>query len=245
MKKAIIIPARYASQRFPGKVLAPILGKPMIQHVYERCKLSSADMVIIATESPAVFKVCQQFEADVRMTSANHKSGTDRCIEIARELTDVDYIMNVQGDEPLIDPKSINALFDYIISSNTQIATLKNTLIHHADIQNPNVVKCVCAHSGKALFFSRSTIPFHRDLGKNRPQYYAHVGIYVFQYKTLIHIGQLLQSELEIAENLEQLRWLENGLDIWVLKTDYKSIGVDTLADLEEVEVRMQRVNSS
>ena len=234
MSKIIIIPARYQSARFPGKIIHPIHGKAMIQWVFERCKASEAEKVIIAVDHPKVLKVCKDFCENVIMTSPNHKSGTSRCLEVAQQLLDVDYIMNVQADEPMIDPILINQLFDFIQEKSAEIATLVKSIDDITSIQNPNIVKCVMTHDKKALYFSRAQIPFPRDTLMSS-YYYKHIGVYAFKKSALLATGNMQDSSLEQIEKLEQLKWLQAGKKIFCLETDYDSYGVDTPGDLQHV----------
>ena len=240
MKKVIIIPARFHSERFPGKVLAPIAGKPMIQWVYEHCLASSAQEVFIATDHKKVVETCSTFCDQVVLTDTAHRSGTSRCIELAKKLAGAYYIMNVQADEPMLPPDLIDALFDFIDANSADIATLVNPVFLDEDLKDPNVVKCVLTHDQRALYFSRSLIPFPRDQKISGRSYYKHIGVYVFRRKSLLDIEKMPSSVLEDIEKLEQLRWLQAGKDIYCKMTDYLSRGVDTPEDLKEVESLIQ-----
>lgn len=230
-KIAIIIPARYASTRFPGKALADIDGKPMIQHVYSRCELvKDIDNVIVATDDTRVKEAVEAFGGKVVMTSLDHKSGTDRIAEVAKDL-DVDIIVNVQGDEPLIEPKAIEqAIKPFYEDESVMISTLMTKINNEEEYNNPNVVKVVTDKDGFALYFSRSLIPFPRNKGQN--SVYKHIGLYAYRKDFLIHLSEMEQTSLEKAESLEQLRVLENGYKIKVVETNYDTIGVDTPEDL-------------
>ncbi|MCO5232072.1 MAG: 3-deoxy-manno-octulosonate cytidylyltransferase [Chitinophagales bacterium] len=228
MKIIGIIPARYASTRFPGKPLVLIEGKPMIQHVYEQCKKSSIlNEVFIATDHQKIFDTAIHFGANVMMTSSQHLSGTDRCAEVAQQIK-ADAYINIQGDEPRIHPQQIDQIGRLLIEGSP-IATLAiKTKIENA--QNENIVKVVKDIHDKALYFSRTPIPFH-----STQDYLQHIGIYGFQRDTLLEISQLKPSVLEQSERLEQLRWLENGYEITVGETDYQSISIDRPEDLLKI----------
>ena len=229
-----IIPARYAAQRFPGKPLAKIADKPMLQHVWERASQSRyLREVIIATDDERIASAARAFGAPARMTRGDHQSGTDRAAEVAAG-TKADVIVNIQGDEPLIDPSAIDAaLLCLLDDPNCGMATLKKKIWLEADINNPNVVKVVTDHHGFALYFSRSAIPHRRGEGA---VHFKHIGLYVYRRDVLLGYPALKPGMLERAEKLEQLRALENGIPIRVAETDYDSVGVDTPEDLEAVE---------
>jgi len=237
MSKIIaIIPARYDSKRFPGKLLEKINDKTIIQLVYEKVKQANKiDEIIIATDSQKIIDVCNQFGATAEMTFASHKSGTDRCAQIGREFWDDDIIINIQGDEPFIDPKIIDLLALKLKDDSwIEIATLCTPIENENDISNSNIVKVVKTSNNKALYFSRSPIPFHRDPKEFQTTSFQHIGIYAYRNKALQTITKLPESNLEQAEKLEQLRWLENGNIIHVFETEYKGFGIDTPADLEK-----------
>lgn len=233
-----IIPARFQSTRFPGKPLALIHGKPMIQWVVERCR-SELENVWVATDHPEIAGVVRAFGGNIVMTSPDHSSGTDRCAEAAGILSgqiDFDVVINIQGDEPFIHAEQIRELKD-CFNPATQIATLIKPISDHQELENPNKPKVVIDKSGNALYFSRSVIPFLR--GKERDQwvhchgYWAHVGMYGYRKDVLQEITKLPSGNLEDAESLEQLRWIENGYRIKTAITHYTSFGIDTPADLE------------
>ncbi|MCO5233742.1 MAG: 3-deoxy-manno-octulosonate cytidylyltransferase [Chitinophagales bacterium] len=228
MKITGIIPARYASSRFPGKPLVLIDGKPMIQHVYEQCKQSTIlSDIIIATDHQEILKTAIGFGAKAVMTSPQHLSGTDRCAEVA-EYTHTDAIINIQGDEPRIHPQQINQLGRLLIEG-FPIATLAiKTDFNNA--QNHDIVKVVKNIYDKALYFSRAPIPYH-----STHLYFQHIGIYGFQKEILLEISKLSPSQLELSEKLEQLRWLENGYEIIVGETQYSSISIDRPEDLLKI----------
>ncbi len=230
----IIIPARYASTRFPGKPLAEIHGKSMIQRVYEAAaSVATHDRVFIATDDVRIQNHAEAF-AKVIMTRAEHPSGTDRCAEAAQFIQqDYDIVINLQGDEPFIKPEQIELLLSLFDNPQVQIATLKKELYDADDIDNPNIVKVVCDRNNKALYFSRSRIPFRRETPENA-EYYKHLGMYAYRKSVLQEITQLAPSMLEETEKLEQLRWLENGYSIAVGETQWQSPAVDTPEDLEK-----------
>ena len=235
MKVLCVIPARFSSTRLPGKPLADIAGKPMIQHVYERAKLATWPFeVIVATDHELVFQTVQNFGGKALMTSPNHPTGTDRLAEVAKLYTTVDVIINVQGDEPLLAPTVIDelaALFQ--LEPDLAMATLK-TEMTEAEYANPAAVKVVTNLDGYALFFSRSLIPFPR-VQHAELKIWKHIGVYAYRRDFLLKYAALKPSPLEQAECLEQLRALEHGYRIKVLKTDFKSVGVDTAEDLAEI----------
>lgn len=232
---AVIIPARYAATRFPGKLLADLWGKPLIQHAYERarqCQL--ADRVIVATDDERIAAAAEAFEAEVVMTRADHPSGTDRAAEAAAEL-DVDLIVNLQGDEPLVDPATIDAAIAPLAETDSiPMGTVCCPVEEVADLADPNVVKVVCDRSGFALYFSRLPIPFVRDHGADATRY-RHIGLYVYRRDFLLELARLGPTPLEQAERLEQLRVLEHGHRIRVVVVPRASPGVDTPADLERL----------
>ncbi len=231
-----IIPARFASSRFPGKALAPIAGKPMVQHVYERAQLSRyLTDVLVATDDHRIADAVRAFGGRVRMTSSDHPSGTDRLAEIAHSEPASIYV-NIQGDEPLIDPEAIDAAI-LSVHSDEEVAmgTLKKQILDPADILNTNVVKVVTNLAGDAIYFSRCPIPYERDGRSTVPLYFKHVGLYVFRSDLLRRYPDLPVGPLEQSERLEQLRALENGFRIRVVETEYESLGVDTPEDLERV----------
>ena len=234
-----IIPARFQSSRFPGKPLVQISGKSLIQRVYEQAlKCDSLNSVIVATDDQRIFEHVQSF-GRVTMTSPFHKSGTDRCAEIAQldEFQDYETIINIQGDEPFVQPQQINALL-LLLEKHPEfsIGTLAKKIVDEEDIFNPNVVKLVFDKDFKALYFSRSPIPYVQTAEQKdwlaTMDFYKHLGVYGFRRETLLKIAKLKQAKLELAESLEQLRWLEAGKSIGIHITDYESIGIDTPEDL-------------
>jgi len=230
-----VIPARFSSTRFPGKVLAPIAGKTMLQHVYERAALSTyLTSILIATDDERVYSAAKNFGARVRMTRSDHLSGTDRVAEAASAV-DAEIVVNIQGDEPLIDPAAIDAaILPMVHEPELVMGTLKKRIEDAREITDPNVVKVVTDGAGDAIYFSRCAIPFEREKSVNTP-YFKHIGLYVYQRDFLLAYSALPVGPLETAERLEQLRALENGFRIRVVETEYESLGVDTPEDLERV----------
>lgn len=243
MKTLGIIPARYASTRFPGKPLVKIQGIPMIQHVYQRAKqTSSLQKVVVATDDKRILQAVQDFGGEAMMTNKNHQSGTDRCAEVAKKFTDYDAIVNLQGDEPFIHPEQIDAVVHTLqINDSAKISTLAKQIEQREHLLSPNIVKVVFNQYQRALYFSRNAIPFLRDtaVGNWLKQgvFYKHLGIYAFKRNSLLEISQLPIGQLENFEKLEQLRWLEAGYDIQVGLTDLETIGIDTPADLERLSI--------
>ena len=229
-----VIPARYASVRFPGKALSEIAGKPMLQHVWERAGLSRyLTKILIATDDDRILNAARKFGAQAVITRSDHSSGTDRVAEVASSHA-ADVVVNIQGDEPLIDPEAIDAALLAVVGENeVSMGTLMRRIEDPADIVNPNVVKVVTDLTGNAVYFSRSTIPYVRGAGDY--PYFKHIGLYVYRREFLLRYSDLPVGPLERAERLEQLRAIENGYRIRVVETDYDSIGVDTPDDLERV----------
>src|ERR1035437_9506576 len=230
-----VIPARFASTRFPGKVLAQIAAKIMLQHVYERASLCTyLTSVMIATDDERVYTVARSFGARVRMTRSDHLSGTDRAAEVA-SAEDAEIVVNIQGDEPLISPAAIDAaILPLVHEPELVMATLKKRIEDPREITNPNVVKVVTNGAGDAIYFSRCAIPFDRETSGNTP-YFKHIGLYVYRRGFLLADPALPGGAPGFAERLEQLRALENGFRIRVVETEYESLGVDTPEDLERV----------
>ncbi|MBQ8957791.1 MAG: 3-deoxy-manno-octulosonate cytidylyltransferase [Bacteroidales bacterium] len=241
MKVVGIIPARYASTRFPGKPLALIKGKPMIQCVCEQAWKSKLDAVVVATDDVRIADAVMAFGGQYVMTSPNHRSGTDRCRE-ALDLLDEKYdaVVNIQGDEPFIDPRQINLLIDLVLREDTMLASLAKKMDDEDELFNPNAVKVVMDREGKALYFSRNPIPFMQNVDKDQwlgtGSYYKHIGAYAYKAQTLRQIAGLEPTSLEISESLEQLRWLENGLSIRMAVADSENVSIDTPSDLEKAE---------
>ncbi len=229
-----IIPARFGSTRFPGKPLADIGGKPMIQWVYEKCTRSTLDEVVVATDDRRILDAVKAFGGQAVMTAPTHTSGTDRCAEVAamEPYRDFSFVVNIQGDEPGMDPALIDAALDLLRSDEKlQISTLAGRISDAAQVSNPNVVKVVFDRAQRALYFSRSPIPFVREGGS--AAFYRHIGLYAFRRNILQELASLEQSSLEKAEQLEQLRWMENGIPIGVALVEHNAIAIDTPADLE------------
>jgi 3-deoxy-manno-octulosonate cytidylyltransferase (CMP-KDO synthetase) len=235
MRRLGVIPARFASSRFPGKALALVAGKPMLEHVWERATKSRyLSDVVVATDDERIAAVVRKFGGRVRMTSAQHATGTDRLAEVASAEEAALYV-NIQGDEPLIDPDAIDAaVLSVLGDESVAMGTLKRQIVNPSDIGDPNVVKVVTNLLGDAIYFSRYPIPYERE-GPSRTQHYKHVGLYVYRREFLLSYPDLSVGPLEQAERLEQLRALENGYRIRVEKTEYESLGVDTPEDLERV----------
>lgn len=232
MKVIAVIPARLASTRLPRKMLREIHGRPLVVWVYQAVRLSPLlDDVIIATDSADIIEACGKHSCNARMTSGKHRSGTERIHEVSQSVA-ADVYINVQGDEPMIRAEHIAALVELMKDANIPVGTLK-TPAAPEDILNPNAVKVVTDLSGRALYFSRATIPFDRD--RSHPQYFNHLGIYAYRKPALDKFVALPESSLERSERLEQLRFLENGIPIYAAETPYDSIGVDTEDDFERV----------
>lgn len=241
-----IIPARFASSRFPGKALAPLAGRPMLQHVWERAQKSRyLDDLLVATDDERIADAVRQFGGRVRMTRADHPSGTDRLAEVASSEHASLYV-NIQGDEPLIDPDAIDAaILSVHGDEDVAMGTLKKQIVDPTDIVNTNVVKVVTNLLNDAIYFSRCPIPYERDGQSGVPLYFKHIGLYVYRRDFLLSYPDLSVGPLEKAERLEQLRALENGYRIRVVNTEYESLGVDTPEDLERVNQLFSAVAES
>ena len=234
----IVIPARYAAVRFPGKPLAEITGKPMIQHVFERAKKSQhATRVLVATEDERIKVAVEKAGGEAILTRADHRSGTDRVAEVAAHVT-ADIYINVQGDEPLIDPATIDGVAAAMLEDESvQLCTPCSAITQKNDIMDPNVVKVVLDFDGNGLYFSRAPIPWVRDTGTTvAARHWKHIGIYGYRRDALLEFPTLPPGELERIEQLEQLRWLENGFHMRVVETEYDPVSVDVPADLERVD---------
>lgn len=236
-----IIPARFASTRFPGKPLVEIAGKSMIRRVYEQCKsCEKLSDVIVATDDLQIFEHVKAFGGKVIMTSANHVSGTSRLGEVVEKITDIDIvkdiIVNIQGDEPFVDPRQIEKLVALLSQNEVQIGTLISRISLADDIFNPNIVKVITDKNGKALIFSRSPLPFVRGVSKEKwfdtHSFFRHIGMYAYKPNVLIELNKLPEAEIEKTESLEQLRWLFHGYSIFTSETDIETIGIDTPEDL-------------
>ena len=245
MNPIAIIPARYASTRFPGKPLALLGGKPIIQHVYERA-LEMLPRVVVATDDERIFDKVKAFGGDVVMTRADHKSGTDRIAEAMEKIGgQYDVVINIQGDEPFVQREHIERLLEAFDYSQTQIATLAVRFSSIRAAESSNSPKIVTDNLGYALYFSRSVIPFVRGVDRNQwlehYPFVKHIGIYAYRTEVLRSVTQLPQSSLELAESLEQLRWLQNGYKIKVQTVSRETVGIDTPDDLREAEKLLQK----
>jgi 3-deoxy-manno-octulosonate cytidylyltransferase (CMP-KDO synthetase) len=237
MKVVAVIPARYGSTRFPGKALAAIAGKPMVQHVFERARgAQRVSRVVVATDDERILKAVAGFGGDPMMTRGDHRSGTERVAEVAAQV-EAEVYVNVQGDEPLVEPAAIDALVAAMEEESVNVATLATPITEPCDIMDPNVVKVVTDFEGNALYFSRAPVPWVRDEKQAVGlQHRKHLGLYAYRRAALLEFPTLPPGELEKLEQLEQLRLLENGYSIRVVETEYNSIGVDVPADVARVE---------
>ena len=247
MEKAIVvIPARYGSTRLPGKALAEIEGKPLVQHVYDRARLSRfAAECLIATDDERIRRTCEGFGSKVMMTSPDHNSGTDRMAEVAAN-TDADVYVNVQGDEPLVDPDAVDLIIKMMFDDpSVRMGTLKRPIESYEDFVNPAMARVVCDANDFALYFSRAPVPYltreEFEQPEKRAIVFKHIGIYSFRRDFLMEFSNMPPSPLERTERLEQLRALEAGVGIKVLTTDYESVSVETPADLERVRALFAR----
>ena len=241
MKVLGVIPARYASTRFPGKPLVMIGGKPMIQHVYEGVQgIATLSEVVVATDDERIADCVRRFGGNVAMTKTTHRSGTDRCGEVVEQYMAkgklYDVVVNIQGDEPNVEHSQIETLINCFANKTTKIATLKKQISSKEELFSPNVVKVVCGNSGDAIYFSRHAVPYLRGTDQEqwleKQKYYKHIGIYAYTFDTLQKLVELKQTPLEISESLEQLRWIENGYTIKVEETMVENIAIDTPEDL-------------
>jgi 3-deoxy-manno-octulosonate cytidylyltransferase (CMP-KDO synthetase) len=233
-----VIPARYASTRFPGKPLAPIAGRPMIQHVVERVRgAGRVTRVLVATDDDRIRKAVEEFGGEVILTRPDHRTGTDRVAEVAAHV-EADIYLNVQGDEPLMEPEAVEAVIEAMEDDDAvSIGTPCTAIVQPKDIMDPNVVKVVRDFDGNALYFSRAPVPWVRDRDESvAARHWKHLGLYAFRRDALLEYPTLPPGELERIEQLEQLRWLENGFRIRVVETDYDAVSVDAPADIERVE---------
>ena len=235
-----VIPARYDSSRFPGKPLVDIGGKSMIQRVYEQCsKSTSLNKLIVATDDQRIADHVKLFGGNVTLTSINHQSGTDRCAEVANNYPEFDFLINIQGDEPMINPDQIDLLCKCFENPNASIATLVKKISSNEELFNENTPKVILNKNNEAILFSRTAIPFIRGKAKENwiehYTFYKHIGIYGFKTETLKNLNNLPISALESAEALEQLRWIENGYRIHTAITDKESQAIDTPQDLEKL----------
>jgi 3-deoxy-manno-octulosonate cytidylyltransferase (CMP-KDO synthetase) len=239
---AVVIPSRYASTRLPAKPLHPIAGKPLVQHVWERCaRARGIERVIVATDDARIADVASAFGAEVAMTSMKHRSGTDRVAEVAKRLRGFTHIINVQGDEPLVDPAIVSKLAASMAKDRKiEMITSASIFAPGDDVTNPNVVKVVLDRKSNGLYFSRSPIPFLRN-AEARPPFYWHQGIYGYTMKFLLQFVKWKPGILEQAESLEQLRALENGAKIRVVLAKHAAVSVDTPEDVAAVECLLAR----
>ena len=242
MATAIIIPSRYGSSRLEGKPLIEVQGKPIVRWVYEKATQSTlADVIIVATDDKRIYDCVKGFGGDVEMTSVNHKCGSDRIQEVMERHPEITHVVNLQGDEPMITPESIDAVMRNVLEdSEADISTLLRVITDENEINNPNLVKCVIDNKGYALYFSRSKIPYERNTGV--ATFYGHLGIYGYKREALKRMTKLSQSQLEVTESLEQLRALQNGMKIKITVVDFVPVGIDTKEDLEKFR---QLVNAS
>ncbi len=250
MKTVVIIPARLGSSRLPGKVILDICGKPMVQHVYEAAKKAkNIEDVYIATDSKEVEEKCKAFTSNIIMTSKEHESGTDRLAEAIKSIQ-CNHVINVQGDEPLIDPEIISKLASVLKNKDSEMVSAMHKIVTTEELKSPNAVKVTVNNNSDALYFSRSIIPHHRDnwdalLNHHETipeplKFFKHIGIYGYTKEFLQKYAQMDQTYLEKLEKLEQLRVLENGFGIKMVETEYEPIGVDTFEDLERVRELMK-----
>lgn len=250
MKVLAVIPARYASTRFPGKPLALLGGKPIIQWVWEKVsEMKGITDGVVATDDMRIVQAVKQFGGQVLMTSDQHRSGTDRCGEVLTTMESqgqrYDIVINVQGDEPFVQEEQLQCLIDCFSDPATQIATLRKRITNQEELLSPNNVKVIGTENGRAIYFSRQPLPYLRgvEIEKwiERQDYYKHIGIYAFRSETLHSVVKLQQSPLEKSESLEQLRWLENGYDIRLCDTQIENIGIDTPEDLNKAEESLRQ----
>ncbi len=236
---AIIIPARYESSRLKGKPLIEVGGKPIIQWVFEKAvKATLADRVIIATDNEQIYETSLMFGAEAEMTLDTHNSGSDRIAEVAERHPEIAYIINLQGDEPMINPETIDNVIRLLKEDeNADISTLVREIHDEKDINDPNLVKCVFDNNGYAMYFSRSKIPFERNSGHSK--FYGHIGLYGYKRDALFRMTGANQSSLELTESLEQLRALQMGMKIKVSVVEDSSIGIDTIEDLNNFKSKM------
>lgn len=231
-KTAVIIPARYGSSRLEGKPLIKVLDKPIIQWVYEKAmQVKHADMIITATDDERIFNAVKAFGGNAEMTSTEHKCGSDRIKEVVLRHPEISYIVNLQGDEPLIEPESIDEVIKNVKDDSADISTLIR-IISSSEAENPNLVKCITDNNGYAMYFSRAKIPYERNT--NKAEFYGHLGIYGYKREALLKMTSLPQSSYEQAESLEQLRALQNGMKIKTSIVNFVPVGIDTADDLEK-----------
>jgi 3-deoxy-manno-octulosonate cytidylyltransferase (CMP-KDO synthetase) len=242
-KVVVVIPARYGSTRLPGKPLVSLNGQPMIQRVYTRAKSARrVDRVIVATDDERIVKAVTSFGGEARMTRADHRTGTERVAEVAAHI-EGDVFVNVQGDEPLLDPEAVDTAVAALLEDpEAAVATVATPIKIPADIMDPNVVKVVLDFDDNALYFSRAPIPWVRDTGNSiQVRHLKHLGLYVFQRDALLEYPTLPQGELERIEQLEQLRWMENGTKIRIAEVEHDAVSVDVPEDVARVEKLLQK----
>lgn len=240
---AIIIPARYGSSRLEGKPLLEACGKPVIQWVWEKgSKCKGIDRVIVATDDERIYNACKKFGAEVEMTSTEHKSGSDRIAEVALRHPEIAFIINLQGDEPLIEEDNIQLVRKGVVEDeNADISTLVRLIETEDEVNNPNIVKCVFDLNGYAMYFSRSKIPYERSINTSGAwKFYGHLGIYGYKKEALFKMTKLPQSPCEKAESLEQLRALQNGMKIRVSIVNNVPVGIDTIEDFEKFKTMVE-----
>lgn len=237
---AIIIPARYGSSRLEGKPLLKACGKTIIQWVWEKAKACpKIDRVIVATDDERIFNTCKAFGAEVEMTSTEHKSGSDRIAEVANRHPEISYIINLQGDEPLIEQANIELVRKGVVEDkDADISTLVREIKEKEEVNNPNLVKCVFDFNNYAMYFSRSKIPYERN--ENKTKFYGHLGIYGYKKESLFKMTKLPQAPYEMAESLEQLRVLQNGMKIKVSVVENVPVGIDTIEDFEKFKAMVE-----
>lgn len=241
-KVVVVIPARYGSTRLPGKPLVSLAGQPMIRHVYERAKMAqTVSAVIVATDDERIVKAVEAFGGEARLTRPDHRTGTERVAEVAAHV-DGDVFVNVQGDEPLLDPKAVDTAVNALLEQpRAEVATVATPVKTPGDIMDPNVCKVALDFDENALYFSRAPIPWVRDTaGKVQARHLKHLGLYVFQRAALLEYPTLPQGDLERVEQLEQLRWLENGWKIRVAEVEHDAVSVDVPDDVARVEKLLQ-----
>ena len=240
LQTAIIIPARYGSSRLEGKPLLKANGKYIIQWVWEKAgKCRCIDRIIVATDDERIYNACKEFGAEVEMTSKDHKSGSDRIAEVAKRHPEIGYIINLQGDEPLIEESNIELVRKGVVEDKTaDISTLVREIKDMEEVNNPNLVKCVFDVNSYAMYFSRSKIPYERNVGKSK--FYGHLGIYGYKREALFKMTTLPQTPCEMAESLEQLRALQNGMKINVSVVENVPVGIDTIEDFEKFKALVE-----
>lgn len=246
MKIIGIVPARFGSTRFPGKPLVDINGKSMIQRVYEQCrKASRLSRLVVATDDERILTHVKEFGGDAVITSPQHNSGTDRCAEVIEKMNSEnwDAVINIQGDEPYIQPEQIDLLCSSFESKETNLATLVKKITSIDELFNHNNVKVILNKRGEAVYFSRSPIPYNRNFPEQEwlkySTYYKHIGIYGYRSQTLLEVSRLAKTNLEVTESLEQLRWIENGYVVHAEITSFESISIDTPDDLLKIKSRV------